>query len=141
MNLCRKNKNILIGIMIMLMISFMIYSTYTHLNFFLYTNSNQGQANTFANRKDTLQYNVSYPNLTEVPEEESFSSFKIIEAISIYLSDSQRIFYGGITYITISVISLILAYVLLTYRRLEKHTSLLAISIGGHAPPTILLNL
>lgn len=138
----RKNKQF-IYVMVILLVTFMLCLSFSPLAYIengkLNLHVKISESMSGMNESSThVEYN---PLLINLPIRETFTENEIIPAIDEEVgiwnyrrSSNNRIFAFVLPIISIEL----LAYALLTtYRKLNKHMSVLAISIGGHAPPII----
>lgn len=81
-----------------------------------------------------LEYN---PILADIPEKDSYTNSEIIRVIDSFIWNPKRIFNDALYAIILSITIMgLLAYASLSsYRNLNKNISVIALSLGGHAPP------
>jgi len=134
-----KQRKLIIYIIVVFLVTFMLCLSLSPL-----TNSTGSKINYKKSIPDSLkerQVSFHYLNynliFADLPEKDSFTNSDIIRVIDSYIWTSRRVFNDVFDAIVLSLICLkLFAYAFLsTNRRANKHISVIALSIGGHAPP------
>jgi len=92
------------------------------------------------NMNESLHRFEYFPTVANLPVKEVFNLLIIIEAINSSFRDSQRFLCGGFNALAQPLFCMLLSIYsfLSSYRMSVKHKSVIAMYIGGHAPPTIM---
>jgi hypothetical protein len=139
---CRRKTRLFIMVLLMLSASFLLYLTSYTLSYPLYNKHldfNIKISNSLRDRLKSL-HNIEYISLMAVrTEEESGFQPDLLPLHSIYLK-LTRSFFNDFFYSYAHpqfIMCLILCTILLFFKKFGRYISVIAIPIGGHAPPAV----
>ncbi len=137
MHLSRQSTRPILSIKLILISAFVLYLAFSPMVYNFRLNPYNYISNPLTNMDDgSFHYNSYYLALTNLLEKELSGIFEIVQVINRSHKTFQRFLYGGFNALPLILFSMEMSvYAFLTSYRRSNNTSVIALSIGGHAPP------